>query len=206
MNNRSRLLPFLLTLLVTLFAHPASAYYTCTGPAVATGTIGVKAGPPSPQYVQLLQAWNGPPAESYSLGAINNYGSLFKLSFGAASGAVARFGAACTIGGLPCGGWPTVGQAWKIDTFFVTEVIPGGSQSVAISRWTVDGVKVMELYGLGALTSMQNTQTFSGQVSVIRQDTGSNSSFYFEGWNTVAGVTTWKSVKAKFVSNQCGSL
>src|SRR6185369_15472100 len=200
MKKLSSILGLVLT---TVFTLPAAAYYTCSGPPIATGTVGVKAGPPDPQYVTQILPWSGPPAESYSLGAFTNFGGPTKLSFGAASGAVAHFGADCVLGGLPCVAWPTNDQTWRIDTQFVTEAIPGGTQSVAISRWTVSGVKVMELYGLGALTGLQSTQTFSGQLSVIRQDTGSNSSFWFEGWNTVNGVTTWKSVKAKFLSNQC---
>jgi len=197
----------LVIVLATVFALPAAAYYTCSGPPIATGTVGVKAGPPDPQYVTQILPWGGPPAESYSVGAFTNFGGPVRLSFGAASGAIFRFGSDCTLGGLPCVAWPTNDQAWSIDTQFVSETLPDGrTQSVVISRWKVSGVKVMELYGLAALSSLQSTQTFSGQLSVIRQDTGLNSSFFFEGWNTVNGVTTWKSVKAKFVSNQCGAI
>ena len=185
---------------------PASAIYTCTGPAVVTGTVGLKAGPPNPQYVTNILPWGGPPAESYSIGAFTNFGGPVKISFGAPSGAIARFGSACTLNGLPCSTFPTLTQRWAIITSFISESTPTGVQSVAVSKWMVSDVKVMELYGLGALTGLQSTQTFSDGVSVIRQDTGANSSLWFEGWNTVNGVTTWKSVKARFVSNQCGSL
>lgn len=199
-----KLFAFLILLLAVLVAAPASALYTCSGPPVAQGTVGLKSGAaPNPQYVSGLFAWTGPPAESFALAGYTNFGGPARLSFGAGSGAVARFGGSCTINGLTCSTWPS-GRAttWKIDTQFLQEQKPDGTyQSVSISRWTVNGLKVMELYGLGALTGLQNTATWSDGVSVIRQDNGVDSSFWFEGWHNGA----WKSVRAKFSSNQCGS-
>lgn len=198
------LLPLLIFTLLTALSLPASALYSCGGPPVAQGTVGLKSGAaPNPQYMSLFTAWTSPAVDPFSIAAFTNFGGPSRLSFGAGSGAVVRFGATCTINGLPCSAWPS-GRAttWKIDTQFLQEQKPDGSwQSVSISRWTVNGVKVLELYGLGALTGMQNTATWSDGVSVIRQDNGVDSSFWFEGWHLGA----WKSVKAKFVSNQCGS-
>jgi len=205
---KKKLLSLLVLTLVTVFTLPAAAYYTCSGPPIATGTVGTMSGAaPNPQYITTFNLWSGPPAESFSTAVMTNFGGPAKLSWAAQSGAVVRLGTACTIGGLSCSAWPA-GRltTWRIDTQFLQESTPGGLQSVAISRWTVNGLKVMELYGLGALTGLQSTATFSDGVSRIRQNTGADSSFWFEGWNTVNGVTTWKSVKAKFVSNQCGDI
>lgn len=203
---KKKLLSLFLLLAVTLLTLPAAAYYTCSGPPIATGTVGTMSGAaPNPQYITTFNLWSGPPAEAFSSAVMTNFGGPSKISWAAQSGAITRFGASCTLNGAACVAWPTGTRAttWSISTSFVQESTPGGLQSVSISKWTINGLKVMELYGVGALVS---PGTFTDGVSRIRQDTGANSSFFFEGWNTVSGVTTWKSQKVKFVSNQCGSL
>jgi len=200
-----KLLPFLMVLLATLLALPALAQtYTCSGPPVVTGTVGAVVGPPNPTYVSGATTWvNKFGPENYSMDVWLSNATHSKISFGAASGAIFRT-TGCTSGPSGCS-TPPAGRitTLKIETRFGYD--PAGTY-VATSSILINGTKAAEVFGLGALTSLQNTVAFSDGVSRIREDTGANSRVYFEGWDTVSGVTSWKSTAARFVSNTCGSI
>jgi hypothetical protein len=202
---KKKLLPFLMVLLATLVALPSFAQtYTCSGPPILTGNAGVVTGPPSSSvYIAGATPWSGPPAKPYSMAVITSAATVTEVSFAAQSGAIYRI-TGCTSGPSGCS-TPPAGRitSLKLETRF--DYDPAHTL-VATTSVIVNGTKAAEVFGLGNIGSLQNTQTWSDGVSFIHQDTGSNSRVYFEGWNTVSGVTTWKSVAAKFFSNTCGSI
>lgn len=185
----------LLTLAVVMITGSASALtYTCTGAPVVTGTAGSKsASAPNAEYLTYGLPWAG---EDYSFGAYTNYGGPAKLSFGAASGAQILTGGQCFTSGTPCAVTP-VTPPWTNVTMSTTS----DANAVSISRLVINGTKVMEIFGLAAVGSIQLGQQFDA-VARIRQDTGANSIFFIEGYYN----SVWKSVRVRMVSNQCGSI
>ncbi len=188
-----RLIPFLMLLVVTLLALPAAAVL-CTNKPIITGNVGYHA--PSPP--------NNPYIDNVSAGAFYDQvqfhksdGSTGPIEFGPDQ--VVHFGAACTSG---CETIPSA-RITRVNFFSSISGPPGATHS---TRFYFNGVRVFEVQGLEAITSWGAGigQSFSDGVSVIRQDTGSNSQMYFEGWHTTAaGVTYWKSAAAVF-RNDCG--
>ncbi len=193
------LMLLLITMLFTACSAPMpgenvgetqNALCTGGGPPIATGTVGTMSTTPT---LRAFSPWAGPPAEPYSAKVNTSARTSGKISWGAESGLVYKT-TGCTGFDGPCGEWFGVPitslnlQSWN-------------DLGVMWVSFVVNGVKVAELVGANANTSLQNTKMYSGGVTRIRQDTGSNSRFYFEGWN--AGV--WTSWSAKFFNN-CGSI
>ena len=172
---------------------------TCSGPPIATGTVGThSASAPSPEYVNNFGYW---PGENYSFKVGTNFSASNKLSFGAASDARILLGGNCVTSGGACSS-AYVGN--RITTILMQNLLTTyGGQSTFITKMFLNGVKAAEFVGVSANSSIStSTQTFSDGIAVIRQDTGSNSRFLVEGWNN--GV--WKSVPWKVVSPVCGSV
>ena len=77
--------------------------------------------------------------------------------------------------------------------------------NIPITAVLANDVKVAELYGVMPFGSIQNGVVWSDGLSKIVADTGSNSSFRFEGWNESGGLSSWKSVLVQFIDS-CGSI
>ena len=164
----------------------------CSGPPIATGSVGTSG---THYFLTSVTPWVGPPAEAYSAFVSTSKGPITgKISWGSTSDTTFRT-SGCTGFDGACAGWP----AAKITTLRLFSGVDN-SGNYFTSFWA-NGSKAAELGGAMASTSLQNTRTFSDGLSRIRQDTGANSRFYFEGWD--AGV--WTSWSAKFI-NSCGSI
>jgi hypothetical protein len=194
-----KLLLFLVLVVSTALAVPALAQPVpapvCSGPPIATGTAGAKnSAPPNATYITSFYPWSA--SERYSIKVWRDDGTprSYKLSFGADSGIVLLQGSDCfTIDGAAC-------SAFTGDR--ITQLHMGFTQApdgTPVSRIIANGVKVGELYGAAPLGAFNTgTVTFSDGLARIRQDTGANSRFYFEGWDVVGGVATWKSINTRF--------
>lgn len=201
----------LASLMLTLsIVRPAAAVPPpCTGPAVMTGAIGTKSVVAhSIEYITSIQKH---PTLAYALTVSTNFGST-TVSFGAGSGVEILTGAACftAYGEYPpgTGDCPSVGYTAGFGQRITSVGMPltFDANGVAVTRVMINGTKVFEFRGVSALGSFNTgTQQFFDGVARIRQDTGANSRLYFEGWNLVNGVFSWKSIGTRFV-NDCGSI
>jgi len=163
----------------------------CSGPPVATGTVGTASASP---YITTIAPWIGPPAEVYSANVSTSALTNGKISWGSLSDTSFR-----TTG---CAGFDGACVAWPATPDTKLRIFNGTNDDGALfTSFYVNGVKVAELLGANANTSLQNTKTYSGGLTRIRQDTGSNSRFYFEGWNNGVFIR-WS---ARFF-NSCGSI
>ncbi len=205
MLKRSLLLT-LFALAFVLLAPPASAQTppVCTGAPILTGTIGSQSS--SSPSAELINSIQKHVTQSYSWTVSSNFGSA-TISFGAASGVQILTGSACftAYGQASPGTGDCVGTGWTgapVTKVFLAQTTDAAG--IPITRVMLNNVKAFELYGLGVSGSISATaQTFSEGIARIRQDTGSNSRLYFEGWHLVNGVYTWKSVPARFFTD-CG--
>lgn len=157
----------------------------CTGAPVATGSVGSSV-PVRGNYFTM--APNPGVPHSALVATANGSGSV---SWGSTSDLVFRT-TGCTD--VPCVAWPS----GSITTLKLQNAPLSSPPYVG---FYVNGVKAAELTGATNVSSLQNTLPFSGGLYRIRQDTGSNSRFYFEGYD--AGV--WTSRTGRFV-NACGSI
>ncbi len=192
-----RLIPFLMLLAATLLALPAAAVL-CTNKPVITGNVGYHA--PSPP--------NNPYIDNVSAGAFYDQvqfhksdGSTGPIEFGPDQ--VVHFGSACVIGS-GCSSFAST----RITTVAIISSVTGPPGATYTSAFYLNNVRAFEVQGLNVLNPSTwgpgFGQQFSDGISVVRQDTGTNSRMYFEGWHTPAsGVPYWKSVVAVF-RNDCG--
>jgi hypothetical protein len=191
-----KLLMLLVMMLAACSAAPGedlgeTSQALCSGPPIATGTVGAMVTTP---YISTVLPWTGPPAEAYSAKVFLSTGGTGKVSWGAPSGTTYRV-AGCVGFDGPCV-VPPAGPITTLKLFSGTN-----DDGTLFVSFYINGSKASELVGANAATSLQNTKTYSSGIARIRQDTGANSRFYFEGYN--AGV--WTSWSAKFF-NSCGSI
>ncbi len=193
-----KLILFLMTMLLAACSAPmpgedvgSTQEALCSGPPIATGTVGTTSSPP---YISTVLPWPGPPAEAYSVKVFQSNGGSGKASWGSLSGTTYRVAGCIGFDG-PCV-VPPSGPITTLRLFNGTT-----ADNTMFVSFYINGVKASELDGANVATSLQNTKPFSGGITRIRQDTGANSRFFFEGPN--AGG--WASWAAKFF-NSCGSI
>lgn len=201
--NLVRHLTFIATLAcLALFATPSAA--ACTGAPVMTGSIGSQSATASGvEFIGSIQKHATQP-QAWTVGS--NFGSA-TIGFGAPSGVQILTGTSCftALGESPPGTGDCPSTGWSASRLYsVLMPVTYDASAIPITRVMINGTKVFELYGVAAVGSISSTtqQFFSG-VARIRQDTGSNSHLYFEGWNKVNEVFSWKSVPVRFTS-PCG--
>lgn len=198
-----------LALAVSVSRPAAAVPPPCTGAPVMTGSIGTKsAAAPNAEYITAIQKH---PSIAYALTVSSNFGST-TVSFGSGAGIEILTGSDCftSLGEYPAGtgDCPSVGYTGGAGQRITSVNMPltFDGAGIPVTRVIINGTKVFELYGVSALGSFNTgTQQYFDGVARIRQDTGANSRLYFEGWNKVNNVWSWKSVGARF-SNSCGSI
>lgn len=199
----------LLTLLLAIvaFALPLAAQAACTAGMTVpttTGSVGTQS------HTRYISGIIKHPTQPYSISvswAINGvHQGSGTVSFGSTSGVVFWAGTECqtllgevTPGTGDCAGtvgWESTGDSDRIFSFKDATTFDGNG--TLITRWLVNGIKVLEGYNLAGQGA--NTTYWSYGMSKIRSDGGINSWLRFDGYDVTNGLTT----RNTHFMNDCG--
>ncbi len=177
----------------------------CTNPPVTSGAVGYI----SPY--RYISGINPHPTQPYSLNVSWAFddgtpGGTGVISFGASSGIVAKFGAACetpldelTPGTGDCrttNGWTSQGAGDEIMSInFPNALHSVNGQTVSVSRWMINGAKIMELWGTS--TNSVSTWLFNDGITKIQSNGTGDTWLQLDGYNNGVRVT-------KMLNFHCG--
>lgn len=189
-----------LLLLTALLLLALPVFAVCANPPVTSGSVGYQS------HSRVISAIHPHPTQPYSLLVSWAYttgapGGTSTISFGANSGIVAKFGPDCeTALGEKT---PGTGDCWTVDGW--TSQGPGdviasinfpngnapGSGLLTVSRWFVNGAKILELWGTGT-NSVQSWHWNDTGLTKIRSDNVGDTWLYLDGYEN--GVLVTKSL------------